>query len=484
MSSRPEKQPEIPEQSDLTVEGAVDAAIETPQLELVGGATSMSLEISAEEIENALQNPVEQGTHDLEAEAEPNPTPEELEQMTAALHERFPDIQSQIDAFNSADDSPLVDLDKLEANATTVVDQTTQPGVPATTSELDDLVSQVRGEDDSAATPLEIPDDGQMSDADIAALFDQVQSSDPVTPDPVHSAAEGGPMSPDEIAAMFAQADQVPTTGQSDEEASDGPMSPDEIAAMLAQAESEPAIGQTAAGSDDGPMSPDEIAAMFAQAEPLAEETADDAPMSLEDIQKLVLESESMAPSAPDSSMEAPADGDLRILGMDDLKDMLENGAKLTAPTADFKPAEPEPVPGIPMVDEDAQFDPPADLVSLVEEPEAPVITESAEWDPEVVARVPMALAVAALALPLRFEDEKLVCLVADPIDHGAIGQLSQALHCMVDTRPAPISDVVRSLRAAYAEADATSARLTMDTVAGARPSMVDLVKTLWKKVA
>lgn len=454
MSSRPEKQPEIPDPTDLTVEAAADAASVKPPLELVGGDTAMSFEISAEEIANALQNPVDQEPDDLEAESEPNPTPEEIEQMTAALHERFPDIQSQIDAFNSTDDAPLVDLDKLEAEATTVVDQTTQPGVPATTSELDDLVSQVRGEPESATAPLEIPDDGQMSDADIAALFEQVQSSEPVTPEPAINPADDGPMSPDDIAAMFAQA------------------------------ESGPATGPTAEPPSDGPMSPDEIAAMFAQAEPKAEEPADDAPMSLEDIQKLVLESENMTPSAPEPSMQAPADGDLRILGMDDLKDMLENGAKLTAPTADFKPAEPEPVPGIPMVDEDAQFDPPADLVSLVEEPEAPVVTESAEWDPEVVARVPMALAVAALALPLRFEDEKLVCLVADPIDHGAIGQLSQALHCMVDTRPASISDVVRSLRAAYAEADATSARLTMDTVAGARPSVIDLVKTLWKKVA
>lgn len=413
MSSLPEPQPEPIAEPSVEVQ-AVDT---TPVLQVeVGGAGPLPPEISEEELAAALLNPVDLEEQEPVEADELELSEEEVAQLTAELHQRYPHIQEQIDAYN-ATAGAYIDLNQLESQASTVVDQTVNPGEPSSTAEIDDLVSQVREVDEPGPTAVEIPDDGAMSDADIAALFDKVQASDPVTPEPGEGVGIEAPQ---------------PAT-------------------------------ETPAAEDDP-----------------------DAPMSLEEIQRLVLQSESLgAPSQPEAP--SPTDqGDLKILGVDALQQMLENDARLSAPSGAFEEpkVEPEPISGIPMVDEDAHFEPPAEPVTLVDEQEMEPVPESAEWDPEVIARVPMALAVAALALPLRFEDEKLVCLVADPIDHGAVGQISQALHCMVETRPAPIGDVVRSLRAAYTHADASSARLAMDAAARSGPGLVGMVTKLWKKVS
>ncbi|MBS1707737.1 MAG: hypothetical protein JSS65_03340 [Armatimonadetes bacterium] len=462
--------------------------------------TTAGPEISADELAAALANPVDDLPTVEPEDVEVPPSDEEIAALTAEIHEKYPDIQGSIDAFNASPDEMVFDLDKIESGASTVVDQTSPLGTSAAQgSELDDLVSQIREPDDLGQNTVTIPDDGTMSDEDIAALLEQVQASEPVTPE---EPAADGPMSDEEIAAMFAASASEPAQAAAppEEPAADGQMSDEDIAAMFAASASESA--QAAAPPEepaaDGPMSDEDIAAMFTASTPEPVQAAamseddGDAPMSLEEIQALVLQSESLAPQPAPATSDPSDDGELRILGMDDLQNMLDKGANLTAPTADFVPPEPEPVApdvpaGIPMVDEDEQFggfDPPDESIAMVEDPTGMPLSASVEWDPEVVAQVPMALAVAAMALPLRWEDDKLVCSVADPIDHEAIGRLSSALHCMVDTRPAPMVEVVKGLRAAYRDADATSARLVMDDVSRARPGIVQLAVALWKKVA
>lgn len=69
----------------------------------------------------------------------------------------------------------------------------------------------------------------------------------------------------------------------------------------------------------------------------------------------------------------------------------------------------------------------------------------------EVLRRVPADLAIEALAIPLAVADGALICKVAEPIDQPALDRLGQALNLRIEAVGAPIVEVVRELKVAYA---------------------------------
>ena len=274
--------------------------------------------------------------------------------------------------------------------------------------ELKDLIAQFNAQDgnspSSEAAKGPEPESGEQGTEE-TEMDDQVQSE---------SAALSGDENPakladagvDKAGAVEPSAGPAPQAGDSPE----GPsaMSDDEIQARLAEAaEKTP--------SEDHPADEDSVSDGSPQAEAAAEPRADS------------------TRQAETTGAEAGA-----------ADEPVELGFTAFQAGKDIEESEPEEEP-------------------VVEPPTVPKIPEregpSIEFDREVIARVPAHLAVGALAVPVRIENDELICRVAEPFDLEALDRIANALAMKVVPEAAPIEEIVKNLRLAYSAEAAKNAR-------------------------
>jgi hypothetical protein len=90
--------------------------------------------------------------------------------------------------------------------------------------------------------------------------------------------------------------------------------------------------------------------------------------------------------------------------------------------------------------------------VTLVLDEQPPTTSGAISFDASVVARVPSALAIAALAVPHRLEGGTMFVKAVEPFDKGALDVIADAVACTVVPEPAPMEDVLAALRSAYSQ--------------------------------
>lgn len=109
---------------------------------------------------------------------------------------------------------------------------------------------------------------------------------------------------------------------------------------------------------------------------------------------------------------------------------------------------------------------------------------DSGPLDTAAVKAVPAHLAVRAMAVPVRFQDGKLVCHVAEPIDRPALDMISRATGFGVVAVVRPINQVVSELRDAYSEVRDDHARWAIRASRETKPSVLDTVKSVLRRIA
>lgn len=420
-------------------DGASDLSVEAADCQVAEPSQSVTLDQARDQADFGECEPAgDLADIHLEARGMPVATSLDVEEAGSAADEGYKGLEERSGTTPSEEpDTPGVAGQADEPSGTDL------PNLVLDTGESETMVSHE--EAPGQAAPFDI----ESLEAGAATVVDQTAEKPHLTI-----------ASSEEIDTLTSQAREEP------EPAIEAGMSDAEVEALLTQVQdAEPVL-------------------MEPSGEPPSDGQGDDSDvMSLEEIQALVFESEKLGLTEPDKS-DKPED--VQILGKDDIHEMLELGARKSAPNTGKEEEGPAVDLSIPMIAEDDQFGAfTADTEPIsADAPGQPSVSEIPDWSPEVVAKVPMALAIGALALPLRWEDGKLVCMVADPLDFEAIGRLSSGLRCMVDPRPAPIAKVVAALREAYSTADATSARLAMDSVSRSRPAVLTHLHNLWKKIA
>ena len=250
-------------------------------------------------------------------------------------------------------------------------------------------------------------------------------------------------------------------------------MNDDEIAALLAQAQGS-APAPATSESDD--LNDDDIAALFAQAQQLesaAQPTEAESLISADQLSALleVPDPEDSSEPVPSSSMAMDADELAKLLA--EATALGSDLGESPTPTPAAAPAEVNPAASQPVATPQA-------AASRV----AKKVVSSGEQELGAVKSVPAHLAVRALALPMRFAEGKLVCKVAEPVDRAAVDRISKATGFGIVIEPAPIAEVIQGLRQAYAEVQDAHARFAVMTGAVAKPSVMDVVKSIWNKVA
>ena len=474
----------------------------------------LSLELTQEEIDLAQANPVEIPADFFEAEL--TETQADCGEVDAETFEvNNPGLLAEIAAFNEdgeSDDDSAITAEEAGALLS---------GFDAAMQEIDAEV---------------VPDDGPVSADDIAAMFASVESSAPVEAVP-----DDGPVSADDIAAMFASVDSAaPAAAVPD----DGPVSADDIAAMFASVEN----SAPAAVPDDGPVSADDIAALFASAEsatpevssealsddeiaqaielgamavdePVASEAEEEFAEDLDDLteedlvalirQNIEVQAEVLDEREAEEAAEAEAmaeaaeaiesgagvmsaaeiaallatpdeEGDVVPLQSSAMSDEELRALLSEAESGEGSPAVPtaDDLGDVSFVREQAVA--PAAKAKPVSAPKPP----TGEAELGAIKAVPAHLAVRAMALPVRFEDGKILCKVAEPIDRAALDQLSKTVGFGVIIEPTPIDEVVVGLRVAYAEFQDFNARFAVMSGAQNRSGLVEKISNMWKKPA
>lgn len=380
-----------PEDDLLEQQLASEIPVKYP--ELIEEINRFNEEQEAEEVE-----PV---TRDIE---------DELVEQLIEPHEAVPGIDlSSFDAMlDSASTGEVHDM--MESWVSEAI-QAQEPAAPVT-PEAEEAVSAAPAQPtrQPKEKKIEISSDGGGDiDADeIAAMFAQAEAKFPTAPE--FEEVDASSMSADDIAALFAEAtvqEEEPRTMMSD----------DEIAALIAESNQDDS--NTMASEDD-------IAALFAQAE--------------------ALESATAAPSTKDLNasdiaalLTSPTDDE------DLSTDVVATSAKGSATKASATDLVKELT--------DTELPDTEDLLDQVEHPaqeEAAALPFA--FDASLASVVPMELAVAALALPISRSPGKLVCMVAEPFDHDALGNLSKAVGLLIETKPSSIDQVVHGLKLFYEE--------------------------------
>jgi hypothetical protein len=302
-------------------------------------------------------------------------------------------------------------------------------------------------------------------------------------------------MSADDIAAMFAAPDSVAVDSTADE---GGVMSADDIAAMFAASDSEQL-------TDDAIAAAIEAAAPGAEVEPEPEfDDLDLDSLTEEDLVALVrqniesqaenLDAEAAAAAEREAAMKAEAEGVMSaaeiaaLLAQPDEEGGVVPSSSTAMSDADLRALMTETASGqAPLAA--AQRDV-AETVSFGSEESTAVRpvprqnSSSGDFDLGAVKAVPAHLAVRAMALPVRFQDGKIVCKVAEPIDRLALDRLSKASGFGVMIEPTPIEDVIAGIRRAYAEVQDYHARYAVMSSSQRRPNLVEKLGELWKKIA
>ena len=230
-------------------------------------------------------------------------------------------------------------------------------------------------------------------------------------------------------------------------------MSNDEIAALLAAASAEPAPAAQPepAPATGGVLSAAQLTALLmapdvpADPEPLADPDSVGTPMDADALAALLAEAQSTP--AASASGQAPSWGK-------------------SFESADATPAA------------EAVANQAAEVSSA-----GPAFTDD-KRDVGAVRLVPARLAIRAMAVPLGFQEGKLVLRVAEPADTAAIDRISKATGLGIITQSAPMAQVVQELRLAYADANHDMARHVVMATAEERPRLWDRLAGMWKKSA
>ncbi|MBA4291603.1 hypothetical protein C0431_01400 [bacterium] len=466
-------------------------------------ATGVSLEVTQEEIDLASEHPDE-----MPAEFYANDSEEDYVQQTVDSQEieaQFPGLMGAIEAFNSEDDEEDASLTPEESGALlSGFDE-----VMAEVVEEDQVDESTSTEVSSTASAVDfaaIPDDGELSADQIAAMFAGGVAE--VSVDDLATIPDDGELSADQIAAMFAGGVAEVSVDDLATIPDDGELSADQIAAMFASTDADETdvSGFVAAESDAAELSDDEIAAAIELGaveekpeEPEIEDDFDLDSLTEEDLVALVKGNIDAQAEALDAAAEAKAAEEAEAANRaDGVMSAAEIAALLDTPD---EPGEVVPSSSSAMSDEELR----ALLGAPVEKPVAqekeentfgfvgsdPVNfskpqAQASEGSSEIgaIKAVPAHFAVRAMALPIRFQEGKILCQVAEPIDRVALDRMSQAIGFGILVEPAPIDQVIAGLREAYAEVQDYHARFAVMSGAQRRPSLREKMGDLWKKIA
>lgn len=335
------------------------------------------------------------------------------------------------------------------------------------------------GFDEAMAEPSEVDEDAPMSDSDIAKLLSQAQGlsgSQPAQPAATNfieqesEVATLAEMSDDEIASALeigaelsstSAAAPAPSALEVDDDFDFDSLTEEDLAAMVRltietqsemrdkQAEEaalQPVIAPAEEKVSSDVMSADDIASLLNQPDPEGEIVPNESvAMDDDEISRLMAEASALTGT---TSKPLSAD-DLELLGVTEIP----------------KPADPVH---------------PAAVAHAAQARSR----EHAEFDLGAVKAVPSHLAIRALALPVCFQEGKILCRVAEPIDRMAVDKLSKTIGLGVIIEPAPVAEVVAGLRDVYAEVSEVHARLAMMAGAQKRVSSWEKFSHLWKKGA
>ena len=279
--------------------------------------------------------------------------------------------------------------------------------------ELKDVIAQFNAQDGNspsseAATEPEA-DSGEQR-IEETEMDDQVQS-------------ESDAMSDDEIQALLA-------------EASAGESKPPDAPADAPQ-KSDDNAGESTATDDEETQAPVAVAEAGAP-EPVSAKSTDEDQSAVADAASESEEPATEAESGP------PAGGSDEDSGAEEKP--VELGFTAFQAGKDIEESEQE-----------EREEPVAEPPTVPKIPERP--SPSMELDPSVIARVPAYLAVGALAVPMRIENDELLCRVVEPFDQEALDRIANALALRVVPEPAPIDEVIKNLRIAYSVEAAKGAR-------------------------
>ncbi|MBX3114066.1 MAG: hypothetical protein KF836_05815 [Fimbriimonadaceae bacterium] len=346
-------------------------------------------------------------------------------------------------------------------------------------------VEQESTESDVVATETEVDEDAPMSDDQIAALLSQAQHlSDPVQED--HQVAPQVTEEPsslqiesiddltdDDIAAALDQGAEysepasisiaAEETVDEEDDFDFASLTEEDLAAMVRQSiesqseEREQLATQSGtdasqleamlAESSSDVMSVDHIASLLEQPDPEGEIIpSESVAMDDDEISRLLAEANALG-GAPANPVTA-----------DDL------GSLLQAAQTTQQPAEPVH---------------PAAVAQSVQQR-----SSSNEFDLGAVKAIPSHLAIRALALPVCFQEGKILCRVAEPVDRVAVDRMSKAVGLGIVIEPASVAEVVNGLREVYAEVSEVHARFAMMSGAQKRVGSWEKFSHLWKKGA
>ncbi|MFM9874334.1 MAG: hypothetical protein ACKVQS_12820 [Fimbriimonadaceae bacterium] len=401
-------------------------------------------ELTQEEIDIAAATPDEMPA-DFFAGDDEEVAVENPEIDSVAFEELSPGLLAEIEAYNL--ENPGADSHAITAEEASALLAGFDQAMAESDREAEASV------DIAEATP---DSDSPVSADDIAALFASAEtpptmnSAIDLTDDDISKAIEEGAQATEESTDLESESDEyledlseidlVALIRQSIEVQAE---SLDEKAAEeLAQAEAMAAIAEAQDASGSSVMSAAEIAALLAT----PDEEGDVVP----------------------GQSSAMSDDELKALLL-----QVESG-ELTEP--------------VPTADDVAEFsfvqEQSEPIVSAVQKPVISPKVPTGEAELGAIKAVPAHLAVRALALPVRFEEGKILCRVAEPIDRAALDQLSKTIGFGIIIEAAPIDEVVAGIRVAYAEFQDYNARAAVISGAQNRAGLVEKISNMWKKSA
>lgn len=279
----------------------------------------------------------------------------------------------------------------------------------------------------------------------------------------VQAEADLSQLSNEEIAAMISMGDAEPTepivdpqTLETDSVEPEDEEWGDDLSGLLSQADEQ-------IHAQDHPSEPGVIEG---QEEKDQEEEIDLDNLTEEQLQALVAKSiadqnvQAEQASADQPQMEPaqeliPAEGISALLTEPDPIDIPEHSERMSPDELQALLSQASQTPEVHPVD-------------MSQEPIAPEQEAAESAEPHVslegndigaIKLVPPLLAIRAMAVPVGFQEGKLTCRIAEPIDEPALQKLSAAIGMGVVCIKTPILEVVQELRAIYADANLDLAR-------------------------
>ena len=487
-------------------------------------------ELTQAEIDFATANP-DAMPDNFYGEKESDFAPVEIPEVdTTKFEEENPGLLAEIESFNmDMDDDASDAISPEEAGALLAgFDEVMQDSESASEDEsgevsADEIAAMFASAGGEAPVAEVVEESGDMSADEIAAMFASAGGEAPVA----EAVEESGDMSADEIAAMFASASGEAPVAEVVEESGD--MSADEIAAMFASAGGEAPVAETPEVLSAESLTDDEIAQAvdMGAAEPVASDEAesDYSDDDLDDLteEDLVAMIRQNIDAQADEMDIARAEAEAAALASEEAQEAADSGGVMSAAEiaallqtpdeeGDVVPAESSamsddelmallaqtgdssveaPVPTADDIDNTISFvqPEPEESAEMPQAKPAAVRKQratSSDDEPEIgaVRAVPVHLAIRAMALPMRFDEGKILCRVAEPIDQVAIDRLSKEVGFGIVVEAAPIEEVINGIRVAYAEVQEVNARFAMMAGATKRPSLVEKLSEIWKKPA